>query len=314
MYYIYNTSNYLNLSFVFIKCSHNQKVYKLRDISNSMVLKTQLQIKNFINSFDPMYKDSLNYNSSKWCYIEECEIEFPIQRTLTKGECVLDYDNINNTAIDLLISFLDEINLKFTVWKTSKNGVHIHFWVDIQDENILIELVKYMGKIIENNIGIKNDLQPMRQGFIRAEYSFHPVKKSQKIIIFSSIYQIDYINNVPDKFKETYNYLTKSDEDIKPISGGELTTCMKYILTHKFADGRKRLMFVIASWYKGDNRTNTEIYHIIKDWLKEQDKTIPENIIWATIYSNNGTVGCSYRHELLEELGVDMNNCWRNRK
>jgi hypothetical protein len=255
-----------------------------------------------------LYKNSLQYESSDWRTLDNLIIITPIQRKLFTSECVFDFDGISDTQLERIIGWLEFTGLKFSAWRSSETGVHIHYFTDVYGKEAKKQLVKHMSSKLEDKWGVENDSGPMGHDCIRAEYSIHPIKNYQKRLVFSNITIVNPINIIPDEIKaKITNYTPTEISGISGVKDGKSPKCMRYILSNTFSDGRKRLLFTVVSWYKGSGLTDKEVYDASYKWAKSQNLSISGRMIWAFIYSSNGTVGCRYRHNLLEELGVDIN-------
>ena len=258
----------------------------------------------------PLYKNSQVYNSPDWRDWNDLTVDYPVQRKLTRGECVFDLDHVSEVQKSLIPMWLKETGLKFEAWESGPEGLHIHFWTDVYGKHQKKKLVQILSKKVEEIFGVKNDLGPMGHGHIRTENSFHPKKGYQKKFLMSTINIIIPINEISADIRALLPHC-----DIKPFRGknraenGKMPKCMKYILSHQFADGRERLLFVIASWYKANGVDDKDNVALCSEWATTNSKFISQRKIWSTVKSSNGTVGCNYRHNLLEELGVDIGEC-----
>lgn len=259
----------------------------------------------------PPFKNSNIYESSDWRDWRDLTT-FPVQRELTRRECVFDLDDVTSLHMTLIPNYLKETGLKFIAWQSGPNGMHIHFWTQIVGKQSKKALVKYMASKLEEMFGIKNDLGPMGQGIIRCEESKHPNKGYQKTHLMTNLSPLFPINEIPPSVLEKVSDLEPTEGQMKPrntVRDGKIPTCMKYILSHQFSDGRKRLLFIVVSWWKGNGNSEQEIFKLCREWAIKQNWSISNRTIWSTIKSTNGKVGCTYRHTLLEELGVDMEKC-----
>lgn len=256
-------------------------------------------------------KDATVYESPKWVEYDKRFYKFPIQRRILKNECVLDFDKVTDITAEMIVKYMKETGMKFNAWRSSKNGLHIHFFTNVVGKFHKIKLVEIISSRIDELFGVKNDINPMRQEFIRCEYSVHPQKDEIKTPLWLGINPLFPENEIP------YNILKVIEQNLTPLDDkGNLIVkspqkslenppkCVKYILSNAFADGRKRLLFALASWYK-NLLPDEEILKILKTWAKRQGMIISDYKIRAIIRSTNGTAGCTYRHMLLEELGHD---------
>jgi len=266
----------------------------------------------------PAFKNSAVYNSPDWREWNDLSAGFkfggvfPVQRKLTAHECVFDLDHVSTYHMTAIPRYLKETGLKFIAWKSGPDGMHVHFWVNMTGKHQKKALVTYMAERMETMFGVKNDLGPMGHGCIRTEFSVHPVKGYQKEHLMTNLSVLFPINELPAKLIEKVEGLDLSDTlkaSRNAERDGKCPQCVKYILSHKFSDGRERLLFSIVSWYNACGYTESEIYSHVKAWCAEQNYTISRGALWSKIKSSSGGVGCTWRHAVLEELGVDMSKC-----
>ncbi len=265
-----------------------------------------------INNGAPIeVKDATVYESSKWVPHTELTVPYPIQRKILKHECVLDFDNVTDLQVTMIVQYFQQSEMKFNAWRSSNTGLHIHFFANVYGKYQKIMLAKIVASRIEELYGVKNDIQPMHHGFVRCEYSVHPQKNIQKVPVWCGINPLFPINTFPTEILQKINKnAPKLDENGRPIvenapkSLENPPKCVRYILSNRFIDGRKRLLFVLTSWYK-NLLPDEEIFQILKDWARRQELSISDYKIRTTIKSTNGTAGCTYRHMVLEELGHD---------
>jgi len=125
-----------------------------------------------------------------------------------------------------------------------------------------------------------------------------------------SVPTLDPLNTVPDKLRKQLDIapMTFGNSNSKLING-KMPKCMRYILSHQFSDGRQRMLFTIVSWYKANGYSDKDNVRFASEWARRQGLNIPTGKIWASVKSTNGSVGCNYRHGLLEEIGVDIGKC-----
>lgn len=266
----------------------------------------------------PLFKNSTQYASSDWREFGDLTVVWPIQRKLTTHECVWDFDHVNEFEMKMINNWLAQVGFKFISWQSSPSGMHIHFWTKVHGKEQKKMLTEYLAEQLEKRFGLKNDLGPMGHGHIRTEFSIHPRKGNVKEFLMSTVSPLFPFNDIPD---EIYLKVTNFDPKSVKIKGkvgeneeGEIPSCMKYIIGHKFADGRERLTFALISWYKASGHTNDEIFDLVYEWCKRQDYRIMPWQLKGKIATSSGQVGCTYRHRILEELGVDMAKChWESK-
>jgi len=273
-----------------------------------------MEVKNYFDELSDItgeelqFKNALVYDSSDWRAFKDLTVSLPVQRRLTAGECIFDLDGISTFKLNAIIAWFDDQGLIFSAWRSSETGAHIHFFTDIYGKERKKELVTYMSKRLEEKWGISTDIAPMGHGVIRAEFSYHPIKQTQKVLIFSNIRAFRAINIIPSEIKAHLD--TVPDAPIKGRSGereGKAPKCIKLILNNSFNDGRKRLLFAVVSWFKGSGLSDDEIFEKSREWADRQGCDVSTRQIRATIASSSGLVGCRYRHALLEEMGFDHN-------
>jgi hypothetical protein len=281
-------------------------------------MKTLTEVEKFLQDMTgvpSMYNDSNVYEGQNWTTYEFCVHTFPVQRKLTKYECVFDLDDVSEWDIQMIPRWLNEIGFKFIAWQSGPSGLHIHFWTDVNGKEAKKEITRLMAKNIEEKFGIKNDLGPMGHGHIRTEFSVHPIKGYQKTFLMSNISPLFPKNDLSIEMKKKV-----ADRCVSlPISSsnnaprdGKTPKCVRYMLSNKFSDGRERIVFSLISWFKGSGLTDDEIFSKIFDWSQNQNYLISVGTIKSKIRSSSGRVGCNFRHQLLEELGHDVAECdWK---
>ena len=271
----------------------------------------------------PLFKDSEHYDSKRWVQRQECVTERPIQRMLSEHECVLDYDNISLPQQQELLDWFDEIEFKYEAWMSSPTGLHIHFFTPLTGRDKKRSLVEIVGNKIDLKFSykdkndeivytIKHDIYPMHSNFIRAEYSIHPKKGCEKILLRAKIPRLFPFNELtPTVMQKVFEMsstgapMTISNSGLK---GTKCRTCMNHILSNRFHDCRKRLMFTVASHFVAQKLPKSECVHLTWQWAKQQGG-ITYSEVYASVMSSSGRVGCNMRHKLLEEVGVDIGDC-----
>lgn len=288
-------------------------IYKLRTPYISMDTKLKKVRDKLVNidMDEPVFKDSLTYEGNCWRNAEECSV-YPIQRKLTTRECVFDFDNISASKMYEICIWMKESCFKFEAWLSSPTGLHIHFWSDIVTKDRKKILTELMSEKVFEKFGVENDIGPMSHGFIRTEGSRHPRKGYEKILFMSNIGRVFPVNELDGltKKKVADMGLTSNGKDTSNAGErqGKCRTCMKMILDGTFDDCRKRLMFTVASHYIATGQTKTEAVESTWTWAQRQGG-IGKNEVVASVYSTSGKVGCYTRHNLLEEVGIGIEDC-----
>lgn len=260
----------------------------------------------------PLFKDSEQYDSKRWVQRQECVTERPIQRMLSEHECVLDYDNTSLPQQQELLDWLDEIEFKYEAWMSSPTGLHIHFFTPLTGRDKKMAMVSYVSQKIYEKFLMMNDENPMSQGFIRAEHSIHPKKRFEKILLRAKIPRLFPMNELTPTVMQKVFEMSSTGAPMSisnsGLKGNKCRTCMNYILSNKFSDCRKRLMFTVASHFVAQKLPKSECLHLTWQWAKQQGG-ITYSEVYASVNSSSGRVGCNMRHKLLEEAGVDIGDC-----
>ena len=250
-------------------------------------------------------KDALKYESSLWKLYFDANNAHPVQRQLTSQEIVLDFDGLSEAMKVIVCNYIDEAGLKFIAWDSSDSGIHIHFWTSIYGKVQKIKLAEMISEKVYNAFKIPNDINPMRQQVIRAEYSKHPKKGVVKTFRYC---------NFGDYFMNYVDYTTSQrlngikESKVKLVSSASPSNelgqhgCINYIESNQFTDGRKRLLFVLTSYYK-NSMSDGDLFKKLRQWADRQSWNIHDGYLRGQIHASRGLVGCNFRHELLEELG-----------
>lgn len=263
-----------------------------------------------ISGYQPLYKNSLQYESADWRAFKDLTVKEPVQRKLTPTECVMDLDHVSEMDMVIIPNWLKSTGMKFIAWQSGPNGMHIHFWANVYGKEAKKQLTDFFASKLEEKFGVKNDLLPMGHGHIRAENSIHPEKGYRKEMLMLNINVVDPINHIPPQITEKLiNVSVNIPTGNNTIRNGKVPKCIRYMLSHQFSDGRERMLFAIASWYKANEYTDDENMQECLEWCKRQNYMISPHKIKATINSSTGKVGCRYRHNLLEDIGVDIGKC-----
>ena len=110
-----------------------------------------------------------------------------------------------------------------------------------------------------------------------------------------------------DVDKSLDKYVTKRIPD---LTNGEPSS-IKYFLSNDMAnqDGKKRVLFVLASWYAQNNYPANEAYAKLCEWNSYTLRGyLPLKNIKATVnsvYKSKSRVTSRYRNDLLKELGAE---------
>lgn len=265
----------------------------------------------------PLFKNSKGYNSKDWTEWHDCSV-YPIQRKLTKNECFFDLDKVHVDLVEPILKWLDIIEFKYSAYQTSRDGdicgLHIHFFTPVETKYGKIALVQILGHKIKELFNIENDIQPMKSGVTRTEYSMKGNKLNKmKILIRAKIDNVFPINELsPEMSKKVFDLASSLAQTRAPnvsTKGKKMRTCVRRILEGTFTDCRKRLMFCVASHYVSQkDLSKEEAIKLTWEWAKRQGGIEYKDVV-ASVNSSQGRVGCNLRHALLEEVGQPIYNC-----
>lgn len=262
---------------------------------------TDYKMDTILELYKPLYLESQTYIGKTWKLKKDCK--YYTNRKLIDTEIVADFDKLNDFYVDYIkiCSILEEIKLKFWVYQSGLQGLHVHFFTKFTDKlqkKIILEL-------LEQKVGYSIDKNPTNAGVIRAEGSVHPTKKFKKVLLYTNVHPKAYLStlfyfNTLDTITIKKLFRIKPQEVVRDDIDNPKT--IQIMLKHKFIDGHKRIMFCLVSYYK-NKLSDEDIYTKIKDWVRYQDTFIPDIQIKASIKSSKGSVRDSYRIKLLQELG-----------
>ena len=277
-------------------------------------MKTLQEVQAFLNNIGAsvLYKNSYSYNCPDWREFEDLTVANPVQRKLAPNECVLDFDGIDDMTAQLLPQYLTDKGFRHITWRSSSTGIHVHFFTQYTSKSIKKAIVNMVAEPLERRFGLVNDIMPMGHGHIRCEWGFHPEKGEQKKFVASNIGTLFYENYIDAKDlpKVSSNQATSAQNGaLIGTVKGKIPTCMKYILGTKLSDGKKRLFFAVVSWYKATGGSKDEVAALVRSWSEMQGQQWSVKQFNATWNSCAGSVGCKFRHQILEELGLDMSKC-----
>lgn len=253
---------------------------------------------------------------------------------------VLDFDHedeeTNRGAVARICKKLNAKDWTYSVFYTGNKGYHIHIFfpqimkvVGDDDKKVLKELFirslysckkkhyrcrSCSGKIKDNKpcpmLEDKVDLQLTGKHMIRMEYSVHDKTNKPK----SLLVEIRGVgtNELPQPVLQRFYYIKQRMMARLPksLKSTKEKQCVRFFLSNKFTDGRKRIMFVLIKNLM-QRYTRAEVRKIMNDWNKEvqhchiQDRVISSAI--STAYANGQMIKvaprCSYIKQVLLELG-----------
>lgn len=254
-----------------------------------------------------LYLNSKDYFSSDWRLKKDCEVYS--NRRLTKEEIVLDFDKLKDFILDKckIIEFFATRNFKFWLYQSSNTGLHLHFFA----KNVKNKYhKKRLIEIIEKKINLEIDKGPVMRNWIRADMTPHPRKGYYKHLIYTNVSESDCIHRL--FYVNELDYSTR--QKVFSVSTTGVPKGLKKDLdnpktiqimeTRKFIDGRKQILFCLASFYK-KKLGSTKTYEKLREWCDFQSYNIPDSHLRATIKSSRGIVRESFRSKLLQSLGIN---------
>jgi hypothetical protein len=252
-----------------------------------------------LEELNPLYLNSKDYQGKDWRPKHECR--YYVNRKLCLKEIVADYDGIDIDIKQKIINWYKDSGFKFAAYSSSDSGLHIHFFTQLVNKYHKKQFLAY----IQKKSGFKVDDGPIMRGWIRAEDSIHPRKGCKKELIYSNLRPFFYTNELDDSIIQKVISQPTQELDISKIKPEKnKPRSIKLMENNVFANGRKRIMFCLISWYVSQKKTNDEVYALITEWMSKQPNCyIPNSMIYGSIHSSKGAVRDSYRIKLLKELG-----------
>ena len=251
----------------------------------------------------------------------------PNHREVLPAELCLDLDYHSKDAtseeveeaqkktLEEIKSRLNKKEISYTLWKSGGTGYHFHIFFD--------ELMNY-GKYEREEIK-RLLLRDICYGFLthhdgQAHIHLTPMiqiedRRSRKGGLKTMIKSEDFgLNQIDESVLMKYDvdkamaqYMVKST----PLTNGEPAD-IKYFLSNDMAntDGKKRVLFILASWYAQQGLDANECYDKLCEWnsytlrgylfLKQIKATV------EGVYKSKRRVSQRYRNELLKEIGVKI--------
>jgi len=218
------------------------------------------------------------------------------------------------TVNDIKARLLDK-KISYTLWQSGGTGYHFHMFFD--------ELLNY-GKYERDEIK-RLLLRDICYGYLthhdgQAHVHLTPMiqienvrsrKGGMKKVVHEEKWGINQIDEAViikyDVDKAMAQYAIKST----PLTNGEPAD-IKYFLSNDMAntDGKKRVAFVLASWFAQQGLSENECYDKMCEWnsytlrgylFVKQIKSTVEGV-----YKSKRRVSQRYRDELLKEIGVKL--------
>jgi len=274
----------------------------------------------------------IDYNDEqKDSYIKQ--YGFPNHREILRYEIFIDVDSENKKEgkkhADLVEARLDKQRIYYKRWKSGGDGEHFHLIYKKADMDFLFkyyplpvvkrEIVKLLlGEKLITPKGIDSHICLYEKKLVQIEHMMH-----RKGCIKTMVKSRFGLNEMPKKIvdileghkKESDNRKRNISEMMKNQQLIE-TKCIPFLEgatingknIFKINDGYYRAMFALVSEYKKRGYDNEKIHVKIAEWKTNIPKPISPTINTFktnyTIKHSNGTAGCNFIRELLEELNV----------
>lgn len=267
-----------------------------------------------------------NFPRARWVYLtadskeakERLKFEdYPNHYRIPPNEIIIDIDTDNakdRDDVETEILARVEGNFTYAMYRNPSGKSHFHFLFDELDRYTCDER-KLLKTIILRDLchGLirkgKIDMQLVGKHCVRMPYGeyekIYPLVKFKepehimKYFQFNELKQ-SWITEMKTKIAEIIIYITKQE-----MNGN--FPCINYFLHEDFnkkLDCRKRALFIIASYFKNKGLSNQETFNEIMTWNNYYlNNHLKPLLVRSCIKSNNGSVGCRYRKELLTELG-----------
>lgn len=254
---------------------------------------------------DTLYLNSRVYASKDWRLKKDCLVFS--NRQMHSNEITLDFDSVSSEDSTKILLFFIKRKFKFWMYRSGVKGVHVTFFTSHTDRNKKL----FIARRIQSKLSIDIDLAPLSKQVIRAEGSKHPIKGYIKELMYSNVE-----SNISTLFY--YNYLSVnlnkkvlavplySPENLKLKKESFEPLSIKHIKTTKFDDGHKRLVFVLASWWKSRDDSNEVIFGKIKSWLEFQEYWLSDGYLMSTIQTSTGMIRDNYRLKLLTNINSEI--------
>ena len=256
-------------------------------------------------------------------HVGEGIIQLPNQRQRMPNELILDIDipeEIKDEKVGLnvakeIFKRLSDIGIKSSLWSSGGRGYHLHaFFKDlphysrIERQMIRDIFVKtYLKDFTDRS---KPHICAGKAVLIQLENAIHRRLKKFKTFVQGELFLDNEIpQEVLTKFIRTRNRIVLRIKRAPNIRG-EDPLCIKFILSNDFIgknDGRKRALFVLASYYKRKGLSEGEVLGRIREWNNYSlNGYLKDFQIVSSVRGANGSVTCRYVRSLLDELGSDI--------
>ena len=260
-----------------------------------------------------------------WVYYSNAN-QAPNHREVLPAEIVLDIDyhvkdvskekekQALSITLEAIKEKLEELKLTYSLWNSGGNGYHFHLFFDdlrlfnkFDRENLKHSIVKKIayGYLTHHEDRAHVDLPHM----IQVENRFSRKHKKKTLISFVN----NGKNEIPDGALIKFT-VDKELEKYRPprilTNNGETPNSIKFFQSNDFQskDGKKRALFVLASWYKEEGYTPNLVYQKLYEWneytLRGYLSRIQINSTVNTVFKSRKRVTSRYRNDLLKSIGA----------
>lgn len=254
-------------------------------------------------------------------------VKIPNQRQRMPNELVVDIDvpdemKGEDAGLDVakeIFKKLSDLGLKLSLWSSGGRGYHIHIF--FKDLPSFSKIERQMIRETFLNMYLKDFMDRSKPHvclgnavLIQLENAIHRRLKGWKTFIQGEFFLDNKIPaEVINRFIKNRNRIVLRIKKAIPANG-EDPLCIKFILSNDFfgkKDGRKRALFILASYYKRNGLPDGEILGRIREWNNYSlNGYLKDFQIVSTLKGAKGTITCKYIKGVIDELGSDIcKNC-----
>jgi len=243
-------------------------------------------------------------------------------RSMLNQEIVIEFDdkdyNTNKKCADVVAKRLAKDNISYSKWDSGNKSVHVHTLLSIGKVSNPSLFKKVFMRHYSEGLPLPDLRLASNNHLIRAEYGVHEKTQRKKRLIYRTL-DYPFVSIIPQviwtKYYNEYNRVLKI-RTTKEINKLSEHPAIKYILTsEKFRnhdDGRERALFMLIHVLKPNYvGRKDELVSFLQDWYKYSsgrklsDKDIENKVRYH--WSRDYSFGVTYLSELLESIGVDIN-------
>jgi len=259
-------------------------------------------------------------------FFEEKHYATPNQRQILPDEVVFDIDvenhSLENEDVGLklankILKRMEKEGVKASLWFSGGSGYHLHCFFP--------EMMKYskphrkiLRRLVLRHFGI-GYLKPTHPAhvcmvpktLIQLENEIHRKNHGFKKWVGGYKPELTWDNKLPEwvleRFERVKNKVWLRIKKPYLAVGGE-PNCIKALLSNDFLDkkdGRKRVVFILASYYKRVGLSEREILQKLEDYNSYQlNNYLKESYLKSVAKTVNGSISCKYIKSFLSEFSL----------